>query len=243
MLEEVDWQTAAFVYMLTLSHVMEDWKEHKVFPSAGHDTLIQFPPRLRLLCSWWLCQCRPDYSPWTSPPHSLTITADASDLGWDYQSFLGHQGSGRWGSRTRRWNINIKEFSSNSVETTSILFRSVRILSDNTTVVHCINRQGLICSLQSVGGTSPRPPTFDLPRVSEQRPCPSIFIGGVASHAIPLCAFHTPLRNTPNLSFRGERECQVPVTSCTTFRLVREVPTRLRRTGPSGVTSTSSLLH
>ena len=27
---------------------------HKGFASAGHDTFLQFPPRLRLLCRWWL---------------------------------------------------------------------------------------------------------------------------------------------------------------------------------------------
>lgn len=46
MLEEVDWQTAAFFYMDTLSHAMEDWKDHKVFPlqdmTHSYSSLLDF---------------------------------------------------------------------------------------------------------------------------------------------------------------------------------------------------------
>lgn len=54
MLEEVDWQTAAFFYMLTLSHAMEDWKDHMThsysslldfacFAVGGYASVVQIP--------------------------------------------------------------------------------------------------------------------------------------------------------------------------------------------------------
>ena len=54
------------------------WRVTKCLPPQDA-TVLQFPPRLRLLCRWWLCPDRLNFSsPWTPPPHSLTITTFSS---------------------------------------------------------------------------------------------------------------------------------------------------------------------
>jgi len=117
-----------------------------IFTSLERDLPIPFPPRLRYLLRWWTRKGRLDtVAPWVPPPPVMTLTTDASDTGWGYQSSIGHQGSGRWTLSASRIHINVRELRTvhlalqreHSIKQTSVL-----VLSDNSAVIHCLNRQG-----------------------------------------------------------------------------------------------------
>ena len=73
----------------------------RVFNSVDRDRLVRFPQRLRNLLRWWLRASRLDsVTPWISPPPSVTVVTDASDIGRGFQTSEGHQESGLW---TEEW--------------------------------------------------------------------------------------------------------------------------------------------
>ena len=120
------------------------------FRDMPRDSPVPFPRRLRNLIQWW---SRPGQlahtATWTSPAPFLTLTTDASDTGWGYQSSRGHQGQGTWTPSESAWHINLKELATvwKALELEEDLREgSITVLSDSTTVVHCINKQGTIRS-------------------------------------------------------------------------------------------------
>ena len=116
------------------------------FRSVGRDTPIPIPQKLQALLSWWTVPARLNHpAAWTTPPPSLTLTTDASDAGWGFQSSSGHQGQGTWTLYQRSWHINIKELHTVLIALSAeptIRDVTIQILSDNSTTVHCINKQG-----------------------------------------------------------------------------------------------------
>ena len=118
----------------------------RTFLSSSRDTPVIFPKRIKTLLQWWTSPHRFGFAAaWTSPPPLLSLSTDASDSGWGYQSSLGHQGEGAWSDLQARWHINSKELVTvllalqNEPE---IRQGVIQVLTDNTTVVHCINKQG-----------------------------------------------------------------------------------------------------
>ena len=67
------------------------------FKDLPRDSPVPFPRCLKIFLRWWSTPNRLDHSAsWTSPTPFLTLTTDASDKGWGYQSSQGHQGQGTW---------------------------------------------------------------------------------------------------------------------------------------------------
>ena len=118
----------------------------KSFADMPRDTPIHFPQRLKSLLRWWAPPNRLSYSTkWTVAPPFLSLTTDASNGGWGYQSSQGHQGQGTWLPSEARWHINAKELATvwKALEAEHDLRDgTITVMSDSTTVVHCINKQG-----------------------------------------------------------------------------------------------------
>lgn len=60
-------------------------------------------------------------TPWAHPTPFLTLTTDASNVGWGYHSFHGHQGQGMWPDSMTSLHINTKELT-----TVSLTLRQVQ---------------------------------------------------------------------------------------------------------------------
>ena len=116
-----------------------------VFNSHDRDRTIPFPPSLQRRLKWWTSAKLSSSSKWTPAPPDMTITTDASDWGWGFQSSLGHQGAGPWSQNEKLSHINIRELKVVLLalqQEENIENRSIKILSDNSATVYCINRQG-----------------------------------------------------------------------------------------------------
>ena len=116
------------------------------FSSPDRDLLVPFPQVLRSRLRWWVSRRRLfASSPWIPSPPVLTLTTDASDWGWGYQSSLGHQGSGAWSPFMARQHINVRELRAIYIALRlepSLVSTSILVLSDNLVTVHCVNRMG-----------------------------------------------------------------------------------------------------
>ena len=127
----------------------------KTFGHLPRDTPVAFPGQLRTLLRWWWPKHRLAHTAsWTNPPPFLTLTTDASNTGWGYQSSQGHQGQGTWLPHESRWHINAKELVAvrKVLEAEDDLRNgTIEVLTDNTTVVHCLNKQGTIRSPRLLG--------------------------------------------------------------------------------------------
>ncbi|KAK8394259.1 hypothetical protein O3P69_006450 [Scylla paramamosain] len=64
---------------------------------------------LRLLRPWLRPGALLKSVPWVSPPPTLTVASDASDVGWGFQSEQGHQSYGGWTEDLRLAHINVRE--------------------------------------------------------------------------------------------------------------------------------------
>ncbi|MEL7522376.1 MAG: reverse transcriptase domain-containing protein, partial [Cyanobacteria bacterium J06553_1] len=120
------------------------------FRSLDRDTPVPFPRRLKNLLMWWSSGGRlGSETAWIAPRPFLTLTTDASNSGWGYQSSMGHQGAGVWDEPHRRRHINTKELRTvylALLREPDIRQGTVHVLSDNMTTVHCINKQGTVRS-------------------------------------------------------------------------------------------------
>ena len=118
----------------------------EVFRGGDRDVVVPFPRALRLRLRWWLRRGRLlRASPWAPPPASWSLTTDASDFGWGYQSSAGHQGAGRWSGRWRDRHINVRELRVVFLalrQETSLRQGCLHVFSDNVAAVHCLNAQG-----------------------------------------------------------------------------------------------------
>ena len=120
------------------------------FSRTDRDTLVSPPRRGVRLLRWWLLEDRlSSRAPWVPPAPCMSLTTDASDSGWGYQSSRGHQGAGMWDKAQAQWHINVKELRTVYIA----LLREpdlrqcvVRVLMDNMTSVHCVNKQGTVRS-------------------------------------------------------------------------------------------------
>ena len=120
--------------------------EGKAFLSLqDRDSPIPVPPSTKPALQWWAARKRLGHrAQWTTQDPFLTLTTDASDFGWGYQSCQGHQGQGSWPSGPPK-HINVKE-----LRTVWLALRQepdikegvITVLSDNTATVQCINNQG-----------------------------------------------------------------------------------------------------
>ncbi|MPC62796.1 hypothetical protein E2C01_056887 [Portunus trituberculatus] len=119
---------------------------NSAIPIYPRDSLQQVPGHLTKLLQPWLAdRCLQQWAPWIPPPPQVQVSTDASNVGWGYQSSLGHQVQGRWVKRLEQAHINVKglwvpfKFLSThqDLHNVGILFEM-----DNTSAVHCLNRQG-----------------------------------------------------------------------------------------------------
>ena len=82
----------------------------KVFSTNHRDRLEHLPRRIKNALKWWADEERlASATPWVPRPPSLTLTTDASDWGWGYQSSEGHQDSGPWNQSWKNKHINLRE--------------------------------------------------------------------------------------------------------------------------------------
>ena len=127
----------------------------KTFGNRPRDTSVTFPGQLRTRLRWWWPKNRLRHtSSWTTQPPFLTLTTDASNTGWGYQSSRGHQGQGTWLPHESRWHINAKELVTvwKALEAEDDLRDgTIEVMTDNTAVVHCLNKQGTIRSPRLLG--------------------------------------------------------------------------------------------
>ena len=117
-----------------------------VFSDKERDLQIHFPKRLKHLLRWWMMTDRlSETAPWTPPFPTISLTTDASDLGWGYQSNQGHQGRGMWTPSQRSSHIIVKELRVIVLalqREPSLRDQSLQVLTDKTSTVSCVNRQG-----------------------------------------------------------------------------------------------------
>ena len=120
------------------------------FNRSDRDTLVPPPRRAVRRLGWWLSEDRlASRAPWVPPAPCLSLTTDASNSGWGYQSSRGHQGAGLWDVAEARCHINVKELRTVYIallREPSLRQCVVRVLLDNMTSVHCINKQGTVRS-------------------------------------------------------------------------------------------------
>ena len=110
------------------------------------DFLIPLSPQIKVLCLTWASR---DFllvgKPFVLPPATMTLTTDASNLGWG-ASLPPHCLSGRWSPQDCKLHINLLELKAVSLALQGFLFlisgHSVLVKSDNLTVVAYINHQG-----------------------------------------------------------------------------------------------------
>ena len=110
------------------------------------DLLIPLSPQIKVICLAWASR---DFllvgKPFVPPPPSLTLTTDASNLGWG-ASLPPHHLSGRWSPQDCKLHINLLELKAVFLALQGFLFlisgRSVLVKTDNLTVVAYINHQG-----------------------------------------------------------------------------------------------------
>ena len=82
----------------------------KKFKDIPKDSPVLFPCRLKNLLEWWSKPGRLGHTTtWVKPPPSLTLTTDALDTGWRYQSSRGHRDQGSWTPSDSTWHINTKD--------------------------------------------------------------------------------------------------------------------------------------
>ena len=122
----------------------------QIFRHMNRDVVVPLPKRARRLLMWWLLEDRlSSRAPWVPPAPSLSLTTDASDSGWGYQSSLGHQGAGLWNVTEARLHINVRELQTVHIallREPDLQHCTIRVLLDNVTSVHCINKQGTVRS-------------------------------------------------------------------------------------------------
>ena len=80
----------------------------------------------------------------------MILTTDASSLGWGYQTIQGHQGKGTWFSRVRTSQqlqfVRIAVHTTSTTKELSLRDCVFQFLTDNNSVVYCLNHQGTVRS-------------------------------------------------------------------------------------------------
>ena len=113
---------------------------------TDRDMQVSFPRPAKPFLRWWMAKGRLKHkAPWTDSPPFLDLTTDASNKGWGYQSSRGHQGQGQWPPSMKALHINVKELMTVWLalqQEPNIKEGVIMVLSDNTTTVQCILKQG-----------------------------------------------------------------------------------------------------
>ena len=114
--------------------------------SQKRDWLTVFPRSLKVSVSRWL---RPGILsaslPLRHPPPTWDIFTDASQEGWGAHSSRGHRLRGTWSPTLRVCHINILELVAVFLAIKNLPIPAdthIRLHSDNSTVVNCLNRMG-----------------------------------------------------------------------------------------------------
>ena len=110
------------------------------------DRVLPFPRGLRKsLMRWKSKKILRSSIPFRPPPPSIDVYTDASRQGWGVHSSEGHALRGSWSPTLRTCHINVLEMVAVFLALKRLPLHPgshVRVHSDNTTVVNCINRQG-----------------------------------------------------------------------------------------------------
>ena len=102
-------------------------------------------PLIRFLKKWVSTDLLSRKTNWRPSPVSLDIHTDASKDGWGFHTSDGRFGSGLWSLGFQGLHINILELATVFITLRSIKTTRgshIRLHSDNSTTVHCINRMG-----------------------------------------------------------------------------------------------------
>ena len=114
----------------------------------GRQVLFPMHPRLPKLLEHWSTLPLGEISqPCRPPAPSLTVVTDASNEGWGFHTSQGQVGQGTWGLSTQQYHINSLEFLAvlralQRLDPPPQWGTHILLLSDNTTVVQCIRRNG-----------------------------------------------------------------------------------------------------
>jgi len=110
------------------------------------DLQVSLSPDLRLWLSFWLRQkALESHIPWRSPPPFVDLFMDASKVGWGFHTTDHQEGRGRWSQPIATSHINVKEFVAVWIALQRCKWKegtSIRLHSNNTSVVNCLNRGG-----------------------------------------------------------------------------------------------------
>ena len=102
---------------------------------------------------WWLSNLDHLFAPVRRAAPDFTVYTDASKLGWGYYlPAADRKGGGRWSEEEQQCHINEQELTA-VLFTLQAEFRTVseahvKVMSDNTTTVACINKQGSVGSFR-----------------------------------------------------------------------------------------------
>ena len=100
---------------------------------------------LRFLKKWISTDFLSRKTNWRPPPPYMDVYTDASKKGWGFHTSDGRHGSGKWNKQFTRLHINILELATVLIALQSLKLPTnshIRLHSDNSTTVHCLNRRG-----------------------------------------------------------------------------------------------------
>jgi len=131
----------AKIFLKRVNRALRDLARNRL-----RDIPVPLSPELRVRLSFWL---RPkvleSHVPWRSPPPTVDLFTDASNAGWGFHTTDHQEGRGQWKPPMNTFHINIKEFVAVWIALQKCKWKegtSIRLHSDNTSVVNCLNRGG-----------------------------------------------------------------------------------------------------
>jgi len=109
------------------------------------DILVPLSPDLKVRLSFWLKpKVLESHVPCQSPLPTVDLFTDASNAGWGFHTTDHQKGRGRWKPPMSSFHINIKEFVAVWIALQRCKWgegTSIRLHSNNTSVVNCLNPQ------------------------------------------------------------------------------------------------------
>lgn len=137
-----------------LEYIIVTLREKKIFPLkksfSDFEALMKITSNMRKQLNWWSSNIDHQYRVIRHDLPKVTITTDASLLGWG--AVLGHRSiGGRWSAEERNNHINILEMMAIFQAIKSFILEisnnHIMILCDNTTAVSYITNMGGIKSI------------------------------------------------------------------------------------------------
>ena len=117
--------------------------------AAGNfDSVCPISQRARDEITWWLHNIHSSFAYMKNTPYvDVTIHTDASDEGWGASDGTSQDINGRWSDHELALHINVKElmaikFAIQAYTPLYDTIRHIRIMSDNTTAIAYVNKQG-----------------------------------------------------------------------------------------------------